>query len=111
VRVAELQLWEEAREQWLRSVLVVAILLLNMGDVITTQMSMARGGVEINPLSGWLIENGMLAHTKISVAAFIAVAAAAASTSWKVSKLLVMVAGFYFLFVGANVAQLLVHAA
>jgi hypothetical protein len=110
VRVAELQLWEEAREQWLRSVLVVAILLLNMGDVITTQMSMARGGVEINPLSGWLIENGMLASAKIAVVTFIAVASAAASTRRRLSTPLAMVAGFYVAVVAGNGLQLLLWA-
>ncbi len=109
MRVAELPIWEEPRELWLRSMLVVAILLLNVLDVLTTQMSLARGGIELNPLSRWLIENEMLPHTKISVAAFIAVAAAAASTTRRVSSLLWMVAGFYAVVVSINGVQLLAH--
>ena len=89
--------------------LVVAILLLNIGDVVTTQMSMARGGLEANPVSGWLIENGALTHTKIAIIAFIAVAAFAAATHRRVSNLLAMVAGFYLVVVGANSVQLLLH--
>lgn len=108
-RVAELEMWEEPRELWLRSMLVVAILVLNVADVVTTQMSMARGGIELNPLSGWLIQNGILPHTKIAIASFIAVAAAAASTGRRVSTLLWMVAGFYFVVVGGNAVQLLLH--
>ena len=107
MRVAELQIWEAPRELWLRSMLVVAILLLNIGDVVTTEMSMARGGIEVNPVSGWLIEQGILAHTKMAIIAFIAVAAFASATHRKVSNLLFMVAGFYFVVVGANSVQLL----
>jgi hypothetical protein len=107
VRVAELELWEEPRELWLRSMLVAALLLLNVLDVLTTQVSLAKGGVELNPLSRWLIDNGMLAHAKVSVTAFIAVAATAASNSWRVSQLLARVTGFYILVVGANAGQLL----
>ncbi len=107
MRVAELQLWEAAREQWVRSVLVAAILLLNMGDVITTELSMARGGIELNPLSGWLIENGLLVEAKVSVVAFIAVAAAAASDQRRLSTALAIVAGFYSAVVGGNGLQLL----
>jgi hypothetical protein len=109
VRVAELQIWEEPRELWLRSMLVVAILVLNIADVLTTQSSLARGGIELNPLSGWLIHNGMLAHAKVSIAAFIGVAAAAASTRARVSNLLMMVAGFYLVVVAGNSIQLLLH--
>lgn len=109
MRVAELQLWEEPRELWLRSCLVVAILLLNVADVLTTQTMLGRGGAELNPVSGWLIQNGILAHAKLGVAAFIAVAAAAASTRRRVSNLLFMVAGFYFVVVFGNAVQLLRH--
>ena len=109
VRVAELQIWEQPREMWLRSMLVVAILLLNVLDVLTTQMSLARGGIELNPVSGWLISNGILPHAKVFIAAFIAVAAAAASTHRKVSNLLFMVAGFYSVVVAINAVQLLAH--
>lgn len=106
MRAAELEIWEEPRELWLRSMLVVAILLLNVADVLTTNTVLARGGIEMNPLSRWLIDLGMLAHTKISVAAFIGVAAAAASTRRRVSNLLFMVAGFYFVVVASNALQL-----
>jgi hypothetical protein len=109
VRVAELQLWEEPRELWLRSMLVVAILLLNVADVITTQMSLSRGGVELNPLSGWLIDNGMLAPVKVSVAAFIVVAGIAAASRRRVSSLLMPVAVLYVVVVGANAVQLALH--
>jgi hypothetical protein len=107
--VAELQIWEEPRELWLRSMLVVAILLLNVLDVLTTQISLARGGIELNPLSQWLINQQMLPHAKISVAAFIAVAAAAAGTHRRVSNLLWMVTSFYAVVVGINAVQLLAH--
>lgn len=109
MRVAELQVWEEPRELWLRSMLVVAILVLNVLDVLTTHASLARGGVELNPVSSWLIHNGILAHAKIGIAAFIAVAAVGASTRRRVSTLLMMVAGFYFVVVGGNAVQLLLH--
>ncbi|MDQ4096892.1 MAG: DUF5658 family protein [Actinomycetota bacterium] len=110
VRVAELQMWEEPRELWLRSMLVAALLLLNVLDVLTTQASLANGGVELNPLSRWLIDNGMLAHAKVSVTAFIAVAAAAASNNRRVSELLARVTAFYILVVGANAVQLMLAA-
>ncbi len=109
MKVAELQIWEAPRELWLRSVLVVAILLLNVADVLTTQSILARGGQEMNPLSAWLIHNGILPHTKISVAAFIAVAAAACGTHRRVSSLLTVVAGFYAAVVTGNSVQLLLH--
>ena len=109
MRVAELQIWEEPRELWLRSMLVVAILLLNIADVLTTRSSLARGGVELNPLSAWLIHNGILTNAKVAIAAFIGVAAAAASSRRRVSNLLFMVAGFYFVVVASNGIQLLLH--
>lgn len=109
MRVAELQIWEEPRELWLRSMLVVAILLLNIADVLTTQSALAKGGTELNPLSGWLISNGILAHAKLSVAAFIGVAATAASNRRRVSTLLMMVAMFYGFVVAGNSIQLLLH--
>ena len=109
VRAAELQMWEEPRELWLRSMLVVVILVLNVLDVLTTQSSLARGGIELNPVSGWLITNGILPHAKISIAAFIAVAASAASTHRRVSNLLFMVAGFYGVVVMINAVQLMSH--
>jgi hypothetical protein len=109
VRAAELELWEEPRELWLRSMLVVVILVLNILDVVSTQMSLSRGGIELNPLSGWLISNGILAHAKLSVAAFIAVAASAAPTRRRVSSLLFMVAGFYGVVVMINAVQLMAH--
>ncbi|MFP5318244.1 MAG: DUF5658 family protein [Acidimicrobiia bacterium] len=89
--------------------LAVAILVLNVFDVLTTQSMLARGGTEMNPLSARLIENGILPHTKISVAAFITVAAIAAAGHRRVSNLLLMVAGFYFVVVAGNAIQLLVH--
>ena len=106
---AELQLWEEPRELWLRSCLVVAILLLNVLDVVTTQHALALGGTEMNPLSQWLIHNGILAHAKVAMAAFIAVAAAAASSRRRVSSLLMVVAGFYAMVVAGNAGQILLH--
>lgn len=109
MHVAELQFWDEPRELWLRSVLGVAILLLNMGDVITTQMTLARGAVEINPLSAWLIEHGMLGPTKIAVAAFIAVAALAVSSRRRLSVPLSVVAGIYATVVMGNTVQLVLH--
>ncbi|MGH9279465.1 MAG: DUF5658 family protein [Acidimicrobiales bacterium] len=87
----------------------MAILLLNVADVITTQMSLARGGVELNPLSGWLIENGMLAHVKVAVAAFIVVAAIAAASRRRVSSLLMPVAALYVIVVATNATQLALH--
>jgi hypothetical protein len=107
VRVAELELWEEARELWLRSFLVVAILILNVGDILTTDAVLARGGVEVNPLSAWLIEQNMLASAKIGLSAFIAVAAAAVAGPRRLSTRLAMVAGLYLAVVMANSAQLI----
>lgn len=109
MEVAELQIWEEPRELWLRSMLVVAILILNIADVVTTNSALARGGVELNPLSAWLIHNGILANSKVAIAAFIGVAAAAASSRRRVSNLLMMVAAFYFVVVASNALQLLFH--
>src|SRR5262249_60501854 len=109
VRVAELSVREGPRELWLRSMLVVAILVLNVLDVLTTQMSLAKGGVELNPLSAWLIHNGILPHAKIGIAAFIGVAAIVASTRRRVSTLLMMVAAFYFVVVSGNALQLFLH--
>lgn len=106
MRAAKLPLWEEPRELWLRSMLVGAILLLNVADVITTQMALARGGTELNPLSGWLIENGMLAHVKVAVAAFIVVGAIAAARGRQVSTLLAPVTALYVVVVGTNAVQL-----
>jgi hypothetical protein len=106
VRVAELQLWEEPREHLLRSLCVVALLVFNVADVLTTQLMLARGGIEMNPLSAWLIDQGALAHTKISVVAFIAVAAAAASARRQVSTALAVVAGIYLAVVASNTVQL-----
>ena len=109
MRVAELQLWEEPKELWLRSMLVVMILLLNVADVITTQMSLARGGVELNPVSGWLIQNGMLPHVKVAVAAFIVVGAIAATNRRRVSTLLAPVVALYVIVVATNGIQLALH--
>ena len=110
MRMAELQLWEEARELWLRSFFVVAILVLNVGDVLTTQASLARGGVEVNPLSRWLIEYSLLAPAKIGLAAFIAVAAAAVPSGRRLSTRLAIVAGIYVAVVLGNSVQLIIHA-
>lgn len=102
MRVAELQFWDIPREMYLRTMLGVAILVLNVADVLTTQMTMARGAVEVNPLSAWLIEHGMLAPTKIAVAAFIAVAASAVSGRRKLIVPLSVVAAIYFAVVMSN---------
>jgi hypothetical protein len=107
VRLAELQLWEAARELWLRSFLVVAILVLNVSDILTTQAALARGGVEVNPLSAWLIDLGLLAPAKIGLSAFIAVAAGAVSPHRRLSSRLALVAGIYLVVVMGNSLQLI----
>lgn len=109
MRVAELDLWEEAREHWLRSLLVVALLAFNLADVLTTQSVLARGGVELNPVSAWLIDAGALAHVKMAVASFIAVAAAATASSRRVSTLMAPIVAFYLIVVANNVVQLLAN--
>ena len=107
MRLAELQLWEEARELWLRSFLVVAILILNIGDILTTEAVLARGGVEVNPLSAWLMDQNMLAAAKIGLAAFIAVGAAAVPGHRRLSDRLGLVAGLYLAVVLSNSLQLI----
>ena len=110
MRVVELQLWEEARELWLRSFLVVAILILNLGDILTTNAVLARGGVEVNPLSAWLIEQNLLAPAKIGLSAFIAVGAAAVAGHRRLSTRLAIVAGIYLAVVMGNSLQLIFAA-
>ncbi len=110
MRVVELQLWEEARELWLRSFLVVAILILNLADILTTDAVLARGGVEVNPLSAWLIEQNLLASAKIGLSAFIAVAAAAVAAHRRLSPRLAIVAGLYLAAVMGNSLQLILAA-
>lgn len=107
MRVAELQFWDIPREMYLRTMLGVAILVLNVADVLTTQMTMARGAVEVNPVSAWLIEQGILAPTKIAVAAFIAVAAAAVSSRRTLVVPLSVVAAIYLAVVTSNGLTLL----
>ena len=107
MRLAELQLWEGVRELWLRSFLVVMILILNIGDVLTTEAVLARGGTEVNPLSAWLIEQNMLAPAKIGLCAFIAVAAASVAAHRRLSPRLAVVAGLYLIVVLGNSFQLL----
>ena len=107
MRVAELQLWEEARELWLRSFLVVTILMLNLGDILTTQAVLARGGIELNPLSAWLIERDLLVGAKIGLSAFIAVATVAVGGQRRLSTRLALVAGLYLAVVMGNSLQLL----
>lgn len=107
MRLAELQLWEEARELWLRSFLATAILILNVGDVLTTNAVLARGGVEVNPLSAWLIEQNMLASAKIGLAAFIVVGAAAVAGHRRLSDRLAIVAAVYLAVVMGNSLQLI----
>jgi hypothetical protein len=109
VRVAELQFWDIPREMYLRTMLGVAILVLNVADVLTTQMTMARGAVEVNPISAWLIEHGILAPTKIAVAAFIAVAALAVSGRRRLLVPLSAVAGIYTAVVISNSLQLVAY--
>jgi len=109
VRVAELEIWEVPRELLLRSMLAVSILVLNVLDVLTTHTMLARGGTEMNPVSARLIEIGILPHTKISLAAFIAVASLAAAGHRRVSNLLMMVACFYLVVVAGNSLQLIAH--
>ena len=104
--VAELQLWEQPREYWLRSLAIVSIFLLNVADVITTQMMLARGGTELNPLSAWLIDNGALVTAKMALVSFIAVAAAAASPVRRLSHPLGIVASIYVIVVALNTFQL-----
>lgn len=107
MRVTHLQLWEEPREQWLRSVLVVSLIFLNVADVLTTQMVLARGGSELNPVSSWLIAQGLLPSVKLAVAAFIAVAVAAVPGVRKVSSVLAPVVAAYAAVVFSNTAQLI----
>lgn len=109
MRLAELQLWEEPRELWLRSFLVVTILILNLGDILTTQAALARGGIELNPVSGWLIQNQLLAPAKIGLSSFIAVAATAVSSHRRLSTRLAIVAGIYVAVVLGNSLQLIFH--
>lgn len=107
MHAAELQLWEAPKEHFLRSVLVVALLVLNLADVLTTNMVLARGGTELNPLSAWLISNDVLLHTKMGVASFIAVAAAVVAMNRRVSTVLAPVVAYYLVVVASNGSQLL----
>lgn len=107
MHVAELQIWEAPRERFVCSVLVVALLTLNLADVLTTQLVLGRGGIELNPLSAWLIDNGMLVHAKMAVASFIAVAAAVMAATRRVSSVLAPVVAYYVIVVGSNTVQLL----
>jgi len=107
IRVAELPLWEATREQWLRSTLAVALLLLNLADVLSTRTVLAMGGTEVNPLSRWLIDQGLLAPVKVLIVGFVAVAAHAASTRRQVSAALGAVVAIYAGVVASNVLQIL----
>lgn len=104
---AELHLPHVLREHWIRSVLVTALFLLNMADVFTTQMVLNRGGIELNPLSAWLIEQGLLAHAKVAVVSVIAVLAGIHSAAHRMGPALGAVTVAYIAVVASNGAQLL----
>lgn len=61
-----------------RTLTIIAICLvavLNIGDVITTHLVIARQGVEANPLAGALLSNGALLWVKLGLVALAALGA------------------------------------
>jgi hypothetical protein len=65
-----------ARLSWTllnRFVLAMAIIVMNVADVVTTRMLLDNGAREGNPIANHLIEQGALTEVKIGVAGLVAV--------------------------------------
>lgn len=57
------------------TILAIAVVgVLNIGDVVTTHLVLARHGVEANPIAGALLGNGVLLWVKLALVAFAGVA-------------------------------------
>lgn len=54
---------------------VVALLVLNLADLVTTGTVLRAGGLEANPLSAWLMAHGALMVAKLAVVGVVGILA------------------------------------
>lgn len=90
-----------------RFTLAVAILLLQVADLVTTGQMAAAGGREANPLAAWLLAADRLVEAKVLLAGFVGVLLLVAPMRRRVRQAIWMVVTFYATVVAVHVAQLL----
>jgi hypothetical protein len=63
-----------ARFEWplvTRFCLAMAIIVMNVADVVTTRMLIDAGGIERNPVANYFLEQGTLAAVKVGLAGLV----------------------------------------
>jgi hypothetical protein len=87
----------------------IALLLLNVADLVITFIVLGRGGVELNPLSAWLIEQKLIIPIKIGICLWIAFSVffLERSVNKLQFKVLAVVTGIYAFVVTWNCVMLL----
>jgi len=86
---------------------LLAILVLNVADVATTHRILGLGGRELNPVAGWLLANGWLVASKLSLVGVIALLVALAPPRRWIGSALWLMAALYGSVVAFHLAQLI----
>lgn len=89
-----------------RLIPLIAIAILSLADVVTTDRLAELGGTEINPVGRWLLENGWLLSAKlVAVAGLAGLVTRAQPRRW-IPIALWSVAGIYSVLIVVHVWQL-----
>lgn len=90
-----------------RFTLAMAIVLLQVADIVTTLHMAAAGGREANPLAAWLLATDRLVEAKLLLAGFVGVLLLVAPMRRRAQQAIWMVVTFYGAVVAIHLAQLL----
>jgi hypothetical protein len=74
---------------------VLLLAICNLADVATTHRLLSMGATEMNPVAGWLIQNGALLFAKMAIVLVIGVAVLKAPPRRWILPALWTVAGLY----------------
>ena len=89
-----------------RRAAIVAIACLSVLDVVTTSWLRSKGGVEMNPVAGWLIANGLLVVAKLVAVGAVAVLLHRARARPWITPVVWFVAGIYAAVISLHLLQL-----
>lgn len=87
-------------------VAAACLAVLNLLDVMTTHAVSSRGGIEANPVAGWLLERGLLEPAKAFLVGAIALLAARARRPERVARSLWLAVAIYAMVVANNAVHL-----
>lgn len=86
---------------------IVLLALLNVADVVTTELMLARGGIELNPIADYLIGSNTALVAKLALVVMLAVHVIRRGPRVITLCLLWLVTGMYVMVVIVNGTQLL----